>query len=74
MVSELKLRAASLVTDRVRVEIMTAMEELQKIGRHINDFGIFQEAAAPCAALAAAREAIVRAEKIMGGGAVADAG
>ena len=43
MEPELKLRAASLVTDRVRVEVMAATEALQQIGRSINAFGVFSD-------------------------------
>jgi hypothetical protein len=65
MESELKLRAASLVTDRVRVEVMTPTGELQRIGQSINAFGVFQDLASPRAVLATAREALERAEKIL---------
>jgi hypothetical protein len=65
MESELKVRAASLVTDRGRVEVMSATEELQRISQSIHAFGVFQDLACPRAALATAREAIERAEKIL---------
>ena len=65
MEAELKLRAASLVTDRVRIEVMTAIEEFQRIGQSINAFRVFQELAGPSVVLTAAREAIERAEKIL---------
>jgi hypothetical protein len=64
--STTKITAAATATDQVEAEITKALEDLNPFdGRIVNGFGIYADVYRQRAALAAAREAIERAERIM---------
>jgi hypothetical protein len=65
MKSARKIVAAGIATDRVQAEVRKALEALSGFSSHMNAFGVFTDALHQRSALAVAREAIERAEKIM---------
>jgi hypothetical protein len=60
-----KINAAATATDRVGEAIVKAIDVLGSGGSHVTVLGIYSDPYRQRAALAAAREAIERAEKIM---------
>ena len=65
MGSAQKIAAAATATEQVQEEVLKAFNALTGFASHINAYGVFTDCFHPRAALAAAREAIERAEQIM---------
>ncbi|WP_046867822.1 hypothetical protein [Microvirga massiliensis] len=65
MGSPQKIAAAVTATEQVQEEVLKAFNALTGFASHINACGVFTDCFHPRVALAAAREAIERAEQIM---------